>query len=185
MGTSHEEPMMRSIPVEWNLFGDGTLWDYSVNADFIYQFWVNGTERAKLYENLYTVGMRGNGDGAFLCGSRLVACGADDNGRPTRALLDTTEPLTGGQNIQLLEKVVSDQRQILMNVYNVTDVTTIPQMWCLCMSFADSVIGETIEDGLMTDASCFTDKEVQGYYEQGMTVPDDITLLWTDDKYAV
>lgn len=28
----------------------------------------------------------------------------------------------------------------------------------------------------------YIDKEVQGYYEDGMTVPDDITLLWTDDK---
>ena len=25
MGTSHEEPMMRSVPVEWNLFGQGPL----------------------------------------------------------------------------------------------------------------------------------------------------------------
>lgn len=28
------------------------------------------------------------------------------------------------------------------------------------------------------------DKEVEGYYDDGMTVPDDITLLWTDDKYV-
>lgn len=26
------------------------------------------------------------------------------------------------------------------------------------------------------------DKEVVGYYDDGLTVPDDITLLWTDDK---
>ena len=26
------------------------------------------------------------------------------------------------------------------------------------------------------------DKEVQGYYEDGMRVPDDVTLLWSDDK---
>ena len=26
------------------------------------------------------------------------------------------------------------------------------------------------------------DKEVQGYYEDGMRVPDDIVLMWTDDK---
>jgi hypothetical protein len=61
MGTSHEEPMMRSIPVEWNLFGVGD-WDYSTNKDFIYQFWVNSTKRTSPYESLFTVGMRGNGD---------------------------------------------------------------------------------------------------------------------------
>ncbi len=27
-----------------------------------------------------------------------------------------------------------------------------------------------------------TDKEVLGYYEDGMTVPDDVMLLWSDDK---
>lgn len=60
MGTSHEEPMMRSIPVEWNLFGEGP-WDYSVNAQNIYDFWVAGAERAKPYENMITVSMRGDG----------------------------------------------------------------------------------------------------------------------------
>ena len=52
---------MRSIPVEWTLFGEGP-WNYSTNADFIYQFWVNGTERAKPYESIFTIGMRGDGD---------------------------------------------------------------------------------------------------------------------------
>ena len=28
------------------------------------------------------------------------------------------------------------------------------------------------------------DKEVQGYYEDGMRVPDDVTLLWSDDKWV-
>jgi hypothetical protein len=28
-------------------------------------------------------------------------------------------------------------------------------------------------------------KEVQGYYEDlGLTVPDDVTLLWTDDNWG-
>ena len=26
------------------------------------------------------------------------------------------------------------------------------------------------------------DKEVEGYYEDGMRVPDDVILLWSDDK---
>ena len=29
-----------------------------------------------------------------------------------------------------------------------------------------------------------TDKEVEGYYEAGMRVPDDVVLLWSDDKYV-
>lgn len=60
MGTSHEEPMMRSIPIEWNLFGTGP-WDYTANNETIYEFWVQGAERARPFENMWTVGMRGNG----------------------------------------------------------------------------------------------------------------------------
>ncbi|KAJ6625989.1 hypothetical protein B0H10DRAFT_2430075 [Mycena sp. CBHHK59/15] len=130
MGTSHEEPMMRSIPVEWNLFGIGP-WDYVVNAQNVYNFWVNGTIRAKPFENLWTVGMRGNGD----------------------------EPLAEGNDIALLEKIISDQRGLLSNVFNISDVTAIPQVWALY-------------------------KEVEGFYDDGMTVDDDITLLWTDDNYG-
>lgn len=29
------------------------------------------------------------------------------------------------------------------------------------------------------------DKEVLGYYDDGMRVPDDITLLWSDDKRVI
>ena len=28
------------------------------------------------------------------------------------------------------------------------------------------------------------DNEVLGYYEQGMKVPDDVTLLWVDDNWG-
>ena len=60
MGTSHEEPMMRSVPVEWDLFGNGT-WDYAGNQAAVYEFWKAGAERARPYEGLITIGMRGNG----------------------------------------------------------------------------------------------------------------------------
>lgn len=30
--------------------------------------------------------------------------------------------------------------------------------------------------------SSYADKEVEGYYDDGMTVPDYVTLLWSDDK---
>lgn len=58
MGTSHEEPMMRSTPIEWNLFGVGA-WNFTTNRQNIYDFWLNGTERAKSFENVFTLGMRG------------------------------------------------------------------------------------------------------------------------------
>jgi hypothetical protein len=62
--------------------------------------------------------------------------------------------------VQILKDVVNEQRTILGQVFNGTNITDIPQMWCLY-------------------------KEVQGYYEDyGLTVPDDITLLWSDDNFG-
>ena len=58
----------------------------------------------------------------------------------------------------LLEKIVADQREILAKRMN-PDVTKIPQDWALY-------------------------KEVQEYYEAGMRVPDDVTLLWCDDNWG-
>ncbi|KAF9074379.1 glycoside hydrolase family 115 protein [Rhodocollybia butyracea] len=130
MGTSHEEPMMRSIPVEWTLFGDG-IWDYDVNAQNIHNFWVLGVERARPYEGVFSIGMRGDGD----------------------LPIDAVNP------IGTLETIIADQRQIFADIFNTTDVTTIPQMWTLY-------------------------EEVEGYYEEGLTVPDDVVLLWTDDEHV-
>lgn len=62
------------------------------------------------------------------------------------------------QSIALLEKIFNDQRKILADDVN-PDVSKIPQLWCLY-------------------------KEVQSYYEHGLRVPDDVTLLWSDDNWG-
>ncbi|RDB17758.1 hypothetical protein Hypma_001072 [Hypsizygus marmoreus] len=129
MGTSHQEPMMRSTPNEFTLFGKGT-WDYLHNADNIKEYWLEGTKRAKPFESVYTLGTRGFGD----------------------------LPLSEDTNIELLEQVISDQTAILESVYG-GDVSTIPQIWTLY-------------------------KEVEGYYDGGMRVPDYVTLLWSDDNWG-
>ena len=88
-------------------------------------------------------------------------------------------PLSEGQNVQLLEQIVADQRQLLMDVFNTTDVTTIPQVWTLCKyrthipAHPCMVLVANVRP---------VDKEVEGYYEDGMRVPDDVILLWSDDK---
>jgi hypothetical protein len=72
-----------------------------------------------------------------------------------------TEMIKGGtvqQSMDLLEKIVAVQRKIIADEVN-PDVTKVPQMWCLY-------------------------KEVQSYYEQGLRVPDDVTLLWSDDNWG-
>jgi hypothetical protein len=67
-------------------------------------------------------------------------------------------PMTEGANIALLEKIVADQRKIIAAQVN-PDLSAVPQDWALY-------------------------KEVQEYYERGMRVPDDVTLLWCDDNWG-
>jgi hypothetical protein len=61
-------------------------------------------------------------------------------------------------NIALLERIVADQRNIIADVTR-RKVTQTPQLWALY-------------------------KEVQDYYDQGMRVPDDVTLLLCDDNWG-
>ncbi|HZD30079.1 MAG TPA: glycosyl hydrolase 115 family protein, partial [Candidatus Angelobacter sp.] len=71
---------------------------------------------------------------------------------------DGDVPMSESANVALLEKIVADQRAILANHLN-KDVTAVPQDWALY-------------------------KEVQEYYDKGMRVPDDVTLLWCDDNWG-
>ncbi|HEX3356635.1 MAG TPA: glycosyl hydrolase 115 family protein [Tepidisphaeraceae bacterium] len=71
---------------------------------------------------------------------------------------DGDEPMSEEANVALLQKIVADQREIIAKQIN-PDVTKVPQLW-----------------------ACY--KEVQEYYEKGMRVPDDVTLLWCDDNFG-
>ncbi|WP_195629781.1 glycosyl hydrolase 115 family protein [Bacteroides finegoldii] len=128
MGTSHHEPMALAQQ-DWKRRGKGE-WDYNHNAQNLREFWTSGIERAKNWESVITVGMRGDGD----------------------------EPMSEGANISLLENIVKDQRKIIEKVTGKKAKET-PQVWALY-------------------------KEVQEYYDKGMRVPDDITLLLCDDNWG-
>jgi hypothetical protein len=71
---------------------------------------------------------------------------------------DGDMPMTEGSNIALLEKIVKDQRDIIKDVTG-KEASEYPQLWALY-------------------------KEVQDYYDKGMRVPDDITLLLCDDNWG-
>lgn len=57
-------------------------------------------------------------------------------------------PLGTSTNVQLLEKIVEDQRDIFQDVFgNETDVATIPQMWCLCAHPSSSSFSSSLAAG--------------------------------------
>lgn len=128
MGTSHHEPMMRAHD-EWSRYGKGP-WDYSKNANLLQDFWRKGLRVTSDQERVITLGMRGDGD----------------------------EPMSEHDNVELMQKIVSDQRSMIAQETGKPAAQT-PQLWALY-------------------------KEVQGYYERGMRVPDDVILLWCDDNWG-
>ncbi|WP_367914710.1 glycosyl hydrolase 115 family protein [Leadbetterella sp. DM7] len=71
---------------------------------------------------------------------------------------DGDEPMSRETATELLEKIVSDQRKIIEEVSGKPAAES-PQMWALY-------------------------KEVQDYYDKGMRVPDDVTLLLCDDNWG-
>lgn len=71
---------------------------------------------------------------------------------------DGDEPMSKETATALLERIVQDQRQIIEEVTAQPAAST-PQLWALY-------------------------KEVQDYYDKGMRVPDDVTLLLCDDNWG-
>jgi hypothetical protein len=71
---------------------------------------------------------------------------------------DGDEAMSEATATQLLERVVADQRKIIAEVTGKPADQT-PQVWALY-------------------------KEVQDYYDNGMKVPDDVTLLFADDNWG-
>lgn len=104
MGTSHHEPMMRAHK-EYVYRKDSVgPWDYSVNKERLDRFFREGIERNRHYENLVTIGMRGDGD---------VAMGKGDD----------------ADNMKTLRQVIEGQRRIIKDAYGKAD--GVPQLWAI------------------------------------------------------
>ncbi|GGA82944.1 hypothetical protein GCM10008015_24640 [Flavobacterium palustre] len=105
MGTSHHEPMMRSQKEYTDRKKEIGEWNFETNEKNISQFFYDGLERNKNFDNLITIGMRGEGD---------VAMGEGDDLK----------------NIQTLQNVIKKQREIIQKVYNDTPENH-PQVWAI------------------------------------------------------
>ena len=133
MGTSHQEPMGRAQREwDWHLQSQHGNWNYATHPQVLERFWQEGIRARKNYEQVYTLGLRGQNDTAMVNGFR--------------------------ESMTLLEKIVESQRRMIAEEIN-PDVTKVPQVWTLY-------------------------KEVQNYYESGLRVPDDVTLLWAEDNWG-
>lgn len=105
MGNSHHEPMMRSQKEYTKRKQEIGAWDFVTNSANLEKFWFEGLNRNKNYENVITMGMRGDGDVAMGKGEDL-------------------------ENIKTLQNVVKSQREIIQKVYN-DDPANHPQLWAV------------------------------------------------------
>ena len=89
VGTSHAEPMLSNINAEWNHSTMGE-YRYDTNSGVIKNFFKKRAKETAPFENIYTVGMRGEHDSPMIVGE-------DDS----------------DSQVKLLEQVITDQRAIL------------------------------------------------------------------------
>ncbi|MDE6650500.1 MAG: glycosyl hydrolase 115 family protein [Muribaculaceae bacterium] len=105
MGTSHHEPMMRAHKEYTRRRNEVGAWDYAKNPEGIEHFFREGLKRNRNYDNIITIGMRGDGD---------VAMGTGND----------------AENMATLKKVIDAQRRIIKDVYG-KDPKYVPQLWAI------------------------------------------------------
>jgi hypothetical protein len=87
MGTSHQEPMLRAQKEwDWNYRPEYGRWNYAEHPEVLTEFWREAVNARGGYENLYTIGLRGEDDTAMIHGQ--------------------------DENIRLLQQIVEVQRDI-------------------------------------------------------------------------
>lgn len=147
VGTSHCDMLMRSNNREWFPWlkkkgYEGALYDYSLegrNREILQEYWRESVLQNRDFEVCYTLGMRG----------------IHDSGFEVRSLTGGTEEEQLQAKIELLNKIICDQEQILTDELNKETLKTfIPY------------------------------KEVLELYDHGLEVPEDLTLIWANDNYG-
>ncbi|MCM1375149.1 MAG: glycosyl hydrolase 115 family protein [Muribaculum sp.] len=131
MGTSHHEPCCRSGNEYGRVRGEdseyGDAWSFLANEEGIKKFWRDGLIRNRPFENVITMGMRGENDTAIL--------GKD-------ATLE--------DNIELLRKVLRTQNRLLRETVN-PDLSAIPRQLVLFTEVEEFFYGNKDIKGLMGD----------------------------------
>lgn len=131
MSTSHHEPCMRA-GAEYGLFRGpdskyGDAWSFLTNPEGITEFWRDGLLRNRQFENVITMGMRGENDTAIL--------GAD---------------CTLKDNIDLLRQVLKVQNQLIRETVN-EDLSKVPRQIVLFTEVEEFFYGNQDTPGLIGD----------------------------------
>lgn len=127
MGTSHHEPLCRA-GAEWQRiyqqYGTDNTWSFVSNREAITEFWKDGILRNKPFENVITIGMRGENDSMLL---------SEDAG-----LAD---------NVQVIKDAIVTQHALL-RAYMDKDLKDIPRMLAIYKEVEDYYYGDATCAGL-------------------------------------
>lgn len=128
MCNSHHEPCLRHSE-EWDLVrGEdsiyGNEWNYYTNKEGLLRYWRDGLIRSGKYENVITIGMRGERDSSML--------GHDS---------------TLKQNIELLKDIITEQRKLIAEHVN-PDPKQVPLMLALYKEVEAYFYGDEETEGL-------------------------------------
>ena len=130
MGASHHEPCCRNGEEYRYVRGPGSIygdaWNFWKNREGITKFWEDGLKRNGKFENVITVGMRGEADTAIMQNATLA------------------------DNINLLRDVLKTQNELIRKYVN-PDVQKVPRMLALYKEVEPYFYGDKHTKGLMDD----------------------------------
>ena len=130
MGASHHEPCCRAGEEYRHVRGPdsiyGDAWNFRSNEAGITKFWEDGLRRNGRFENVITVGMRGEADTAIMKNATLA------------------------DNINLLRDVLKTQNRLIRENVN-DDVMKVPRMLALYKEVEPYFYGDKHTKGLMGD----------------------------------
>ena len=131
MGMSHHEPCLRQGEEYRYLRGPGSIygdaWNFLSNEKGITKFWEDGLIRSGKFENVITVGMRGEADTAIM-----------------------GKEATLKDNIDLLRKVLKTQNRLIKKYVN-KDLDEVPRMLALYKEVEPYFYGDEKTPGLQGD----------------------------------
>lgn len=129
MGTSHHEPCMRAGE-EWRIVNQqdptyGEAWNYRKNKEGLLRFWKEGLLRGSEFENIITIGMRGERD----------------------------TPMPGqeyglGEQIELLKLIIEEQRDLIRQCIPLDNGEESPELLVVYKEVEEAFYGNSDTAGL-------------------------------------
>lgn len=127
MGNSHHEPCLRASE-EWDIYKGsdtsyGTAWNYVTNKEGLLNYWRDGLIRSSKYENIVTVGMRGERD----------------------SMMEGTTTLA--DNIEVLKDIIREQEKLIAK-YADTEQKKMPRLLAVYKEVERYYYGNAETEGL-------------------------------------